>query len=160
MNDPEHTSGRGRAFAPTCLIITLTLFLVAVPVTAQDRALQAGRLKVIVTGLAIDEGQVRIGLYDSAQSYKSAKKPFKGAAVNIRNKRAEYVFDNLPYGTYAMRLYHDQNGNGKLDRAASGMPTEPYGFSGTVSGTFGAPEWEAARFTIESKPVTMEIRLE
>lgn len=59
-----------------------------------------------------------------------------------------------------MRLYHDENGNGKLDRAVSGMPTEPYGFSNNIQGIFGAPEWEVVKFTIESKPVTMEIRLE
>jgi uncharacterized protein (DUF2141 family) len=35
----------------------------------------------------------------------------------------------LPAGDYAFAVYHDANGNGKLDRNGVGMPTEDYAFS-------------------------------
>lgn len=46
----------------------------------------------------------------------------------------------------ALTVVQDANANGRLDRNAFGMPTEPYGFSNDATGSFGPPSFEAARF--------------
>jgi uncharacterized protein (DUF2141 family) len=57
----------------------------------------------------------------------------------------------LEAGAYAVILYHDENGNNKLDRGGMlGMPTEGYAFSNDAPVRFGPPSFEAMR--IEVKP--------
>ncbi|MEQ8661254.1 MAG: DUF2141 domain-containing protein [Gammaproteobacteria bacterium] len=64
----------------------------------------------------------------------------------------------LAVGEYAVRVFQDINGNGKLDTNLVGRPTEPWGFSNDASGTFGPPGWTAARFRLEADAVN-EINL-
>ena len=42
------------------------------------------------------------------------------------------MFDDLAPARYAVAVYHDVNGNGRLDTVPPGLPTEPYGFSNDV----------------------------
>jgi uncharacterized protein (DUF2141 family) len=142
------------------LVIFLLLFSSCAYGQPAQATQQSGRLHVVVTGLGSDAGQVRIALFDSEESYVNAKKPFKTAAVNIRNKRAECLLEGIPFNTYAIRVYHDENGNGKLDRADYGPPLEPYGFSNNARGFMGPAKWSAAKFQVKSRHTTMEINLE
>jgi uncharacterized protein (DUF2141 family) len=54
------------------------------------------------------------------------------------------VLTNLDPGQYAIILFHDENGNGKLDTNALGVPSEPYGFSNNVRGFLGPPTFQDA----------------
>ena len=47
-------------------------------------------------------------------------------------------------GRYAAIAFHDENGNGKLDKNFLGVPTEPYGFSNDAQGFLGPPTFDAA----------------
>ena len=91
-----------------------------------------GDLKMIVLGLKSDEGQIKFDLDNSADTFKPKKdgKPAfaKGRSV-IKDKRAEYVFKDIPCGEYAIKLYHDANMNEDLDKNFLGIPKEQYGFS-------------------------------
>ncbi len=56
-------------------------------------------------------------------------------------------FGNLPSGTYALALIHDENGNGKLD-TVFGIPKEGFGFSKNPAIRFGPPSFKSSGFTI------------
>ncbi len=56
-------------------------------------------------------------------------------------------FGNLPSGTYALALVHDENGNGKLD-TVMGIPKEGFGFSKNPAIRFGPPSFKSAGVTI------------
>ena len=56
--------------------------------------------------------------------------------------KSAVVLTNLDPGRYAIILFHDENGNGKLDKNALGVPTEPYGFSNNVPGFLGPPAYK------------------
>ena len=56
-------------------------------------------------------------------------------------------FDGLPSGGYAVSLFHDENGNGKLDTFV-GIPREGVGFSRNPALMFGPPKFNAARFAV------------
>ncbi len=118
---------------------------------------QTRQLQVTITGLENDKGKVMVGLFDSKEGYSSGKEPFRGSSVEIRGGKAECTFAGIPYGTYAIKAYHDKNGNGKLDMNFMGIPNEPYGFSNNARAEFGPAKWEDAKFTINSKNMTMEI---
>ena len=126
------------------------LLTAAAPALAQSADMAADISKVVLTfetGAAT--GSVMVALFGSEAAYNggapvaSAAIPASGAVVAR--------FENLPAGDYAMRAFHDANGNGQMDTNPFGMPTEPYAFSNNARGNMGPASWERARFTVSGE---------
>ena len=116
--------------------------------TAAAAGSQAATLEIEVHGLRSAEGMVMLAIYDSAEGWM--KKPLRGAMVQPgADGKAVIRVENLPDGDYAFSLLHDANGNRKMDSNLLGMPIEAYGFSNNATGSFGPPNFEAARFTLK-----------
>jgi uncharacterized protein (DUF2141 family) len=98
-------------------------------------------------------------LFNSEESYSGKHKALAQASVAVKNKTAEAVFRELPYGTYAVKVHHDENANGQLDKGRLGIPTERYGFSNNARGRFGPPSFSDARFTMDSPNHTIRIEV-
>ena len=60
-------------------------------------------------------------------------------------------------GTYAVAIYHDENGNKKFDKNFFGLPTEGFGFSNNPGILFGPPDHDEAAFEVGDTPVTVHI---
>src|SRR3954465_4244362 len=123
--------------------LAVLLILSVLPVKATE-------LRITVEGIRSPHGTILIGLYDSLETFARAielsdkdgflNDPNRFAAVALRANTAlksAVVLTNLDPGKYAIILFHDENGNGKLDKNALGVPTEPYGFSNNVQGFLG-----------------------
>jgi uncharacterized protein (DUF2141 family) len=63
------------------------------------------------------------------------------------NGKISVQLSGLPEGPLALSVFHDANGNGRLDANAMGMPIEPYGFSNDAAGVYGPPKFEQAVLT-------------
>jgi uncharacterized protein (DUF2141 family) len=131
-------------------VLTVLLILSILPVNASE-------LRITVEGIRSPHGTILIGLYDSLETFTRAielsdkdgflNDPSRFAAVALKANAAmksAVVLTNLDPGQYAIILFHDENGNGKLDKNALGVPTEPYGFSNNVRGFLGPPAFEEA----------------
>ena len=118
----------------------------------------AGDLTVKITQVRSDQGSVLAALYDSEASYMQL--PAARASFKVKATRGEltYVFHNLPAGRYALSAFHDENGNGQLDRNLLGMPKEGYGFSNARSA--GALPFSKAAFDFDGTAgsITIELR--
>ena len=68
-------------------------------------------------------------------------------------------FEGVRPGRYAIALLHDENGNGKADRALSLMPREGYGFSRDAPVRMGPPSFEQAAFEVGPARVSQTIRM-
>ena len=68
-------------------------------------------------------------------------------------------FDNVLPGTYAIALLHDENENGRSDRALSMIPREGYGFSRDAKVRFGPPDFEDAAFEVGASDIRHTIRM-
>ena len=64
----------------------------------------------------------------------------------IENGAATCRFDPIPAGTYAVACFHDENGNGTLDKNFLGIPKEGVCVSNNAKGSMGPPKYEAAKF--------------
>jgi uncharacterized protein (DUF2141 family) len=62
----------------------------------------------------------------------------------------EITFAPLKPGTYAIKAFHDLNGDGKMNTNPFGIPTEPYAFSNDASGVMGPPGWTDAAFEVKA----------
>ena len=131
---------------PRFSIATLTTLLVflSAPVYAQT-----GTLVVTVTQLdAKGGGIVKVGMYD-ADGFPDVGKEVHGIDLQVEGDSASYVFTNIPVGTYAIAVFQDKNGDGKLNKNLFGIPKEPYGFSANKYGKFGPPAFEDVAFDVE-----------
>ncbi len=81
------------------------------------------------------------------------------AATKVPSAQAHCDFEDLPPGTYALVVLHDENMNGKVDTNWLGVPKEGYGFSNNVGSAFGAPTFAAASFVYDGKTLDLTIAL-
>ncbi|OUL97954.1 DUF2141 domain-containing protein [Variovorax sp. JS1663] len=90
-----------------------------------------------------------VALFDSAESY-DANKMLAAQTVQMKAGTARLAFPGLAPGRYALRVFADENGNGKLDTNLMGLPTERYGFSNDAKGNRGAPGFDAAAIRVDA----------
>lgn len=84
------------------------------------------------------------------QLFDSTEKVLNQEIGIIKDSTCSFTFTELKTGKYAIRYYHDENLNGKMDKNMMGKPTEGYGFSNNVIGKFGPPPFEKWIFELSS----------
>jgi uncharacterized protein (DUF2141 family) len=106
-------------------------------------------------------GTVACALFESPVGFPTE---FLGSASNImiikiRDTRARCNFLDVPPGTYALAVIHDENMNGKLDANFLGVPTEGYGFSSGAEASMSAPSFEDASFSYDGGDLDLTLEL-
>jgi len=124
--------------------------------TGVTSAAAAPSIKVAVMGVASNEGDILVALYDQAG--------WRGAALDRARAAAKsgttIVSLAAPTpGIYGIKLFHDVNGNGKLDTNLVGIPTEPIGFSNDAPVHFGPPQFADAAFEVSADRAEQTITL-
>jgi uncharacterized protein (DUF2141 family) len=105
-------------------------------------------------------GVVRVALCQSPKAYDDKVVPARRAVVPLRKGRGTLAWKGLQPGRYAIKVFFDANGNGKLDKGFWGSPVEPYGFSNNARGKKEPPSWDEASFEAESgKSLSLTIDL-
>jgi uncharacterized protein (DUF2141 family) len=148
-----------KIFVISILVILMSVFTLTFSQDNAEESITRGTLKVIVEGLKSDSGSVQIGLFNTEDSWEDKEEKFKGAIIPIKDKKVEWVLENIPYGEYAVRFYHDENNNNELDGNFIGIPTESYGFSNNAKAIFSMPSYDKAKFVFDSDHTIEIIRI-
>lgn len=120
----------------------------------------AGILTVRVSELRSNDGQVGCALYRSAEGFPTD--PSKAAQMRwcpIKERTSTCSFDPIPAGTYAVACFHDENGNGKLDRNFLGIPKEGTVASNHAKGSMGPPSFDKAKFSFSGADGALDLRM-
>jgi uncharacterized protein (DUF2141 family) len=117
-----------------------------------------GTITVVATGAASERGTVLIQLANSAADYGSDTGGFRSAEIKPAGGGGGAPFENVPYGDYAVKVFHDENDNKKLDIGLRG-PKERYGFSNGARGLFGPPSFADAKVALTTPELQLEIAL-
>lgn len=144
---------------PASLILTLLSFLFALLLPAQSPNL--GILTVRIVNARNANGVIRIALFHSVEGFPGdASKALRTqqAKIDPQTLTAEAVFPGIPQGTYAVMVFHDENGNGKLDKNLVGIPKEGYGASNNPAKKMRPPAFDEAKFSLNSAE-TIEVKL-
>jgi uncharacterized protein (DUF2141 family) len=106
-------------------------------------------------------GSVACALFESAVGFpiEFLRYATQVMVIKVRASQARCDFEDVPAGTYAVAVIHDENMNGKLDTSWAGIPTEGYGFSNDAKAWFGAPTFLAAGFAYDGQHREMTITL-
>ena len=140
-------------------ISTISLFfflLMALSLTAQNST-----LNITIQNIQKAEGKIMIAVFKGEANFLEDDKDI-ASKIALVEKTGELtvVFPNLPFGNdYSVAVYHDVNGNEKLNTNLFGVPTEPYGFSNNARSKWGAPKYNVARFELNELTKNMVIQV-
>lgn len=120
----------------------------------------SSRVTIKITDVHNATGKVEIGLWASKEGFpKDGEKTFRKIRVAIVNGTASTTFDGVPFGTYAIAVYHDENNNGKMDSRWPGIPTEGTGVSNNVKSRFSAPSFNECKFSVNEPTRAIQIKM-
>jgi uncharacterized protein (DUF2141 family) len=116
---------------------------------------------VTVTQLRSAEGMVLGCMTGDPARFPQCRsgKPSYHTVVDAHAGQVTLTFADVAPGRYAIALLHDENGNGKADRALGMMPREGFGFSRDAKVVMGPPRFEEAVFEVAEAPRSMAIRM-
>lgn len=115
---------------------------------------------LVISNLDKVKGKLYIGWYNSAAAFPEPGKSVYRKIVEVENKESvEVPFENIPPGTYAVAIFLDKNGNGKVDKNMLGIPKEKYGFSNNKYPLTRAARFDEAAFVVGEKELSIPIRL-
>lgn len=117
----------------------------------------APSIAVTIKGVRETDGALIISLFTGPDGFPdNPSKAYRLAAVPPSAPR--FAFTDLPVGRYAVAVFQDRNGDGKLDKALIGFPTEPFGLSNQSSLSGGRPNFEKAALDVAG-PAAVEVVL-
>jgi uncharacterized protein (DUF2141 family) len=140
---------------PALIAATFATALAAEPVGAST-----AELVVKVTGVRSDRGTVEYGVYNDPAAFPTRAGRIRSGGVPAAEGTVRFTVTGLEPGTYAVAVFHDENGNGKFDRGLFGIPLEDYGFSNDAPVFFGPPSFEAAAVKVGPEGKTITIRVD
>jgi len=118
-----------------------------------------GKVIVKISNIHSDKGNISISIFKSADGYPDKTElAYKKMVVPISGGRATAVFDDLPYGEYAIAFIHDENNNHKMDSNFIGIPKEGVGASNDAKGSFGPPKYGDARFVLKQSVLELSLK--
>lgn len=121
---------------------------------------QAGDVVIAVTDLRNTKGVVRACMTTREDIFpKCIKDPDSHRIVVPASEQLEIRFTGVKPGNYAVALLHDENNNGKADRALGMMPKEGYGFSRDAPVKMAPPKFRDAVFEQGETTQRMTIKM-
>jgi len=131
----------------------------AVSLAAAAQAQQGNTITVAVSGLRNNTGDVRCGLFNSAATFPKGGQEFKGVQAPIANQQATCTFTDVPPGTYAVALFHAEQGQTKMPTSLFGMPEDGYGFSRNAKIGMGPPPFNDAAYSYAGGATTWPVAI-
>ena len=141
-------------------VLCASAFAAGAMLTGMAAAPSGASVDVTVTDLRNSKGTVRACMTSAEQAFPKCQ-GVKGAhrATLAARGTVTFSFEGVKPGTYAIALLHDENNNGKADRALSMIPTEGYGFSRDAKVVMGPPSFADAAFAVAGSDQRQTIRM-
>lgn len=108
----------------------------------------ADQLTIDVLGIERPGGTMMVAIFDSATSWENSNGAVSRVKSKVTGPSVTLLFSSLATGSYAVKLYHDENDDGVLGTNMLGVPTEGYGFSNNPQ-VLGEPDFEEAMFLVD-----------
>ena len=128
------------------------LFLLALcgPALAQSTP---GCAAVEVENVRPQQGQLMLAAYGSAEDF--GKKPLASLRLPAGEASMRFEFCGLSGDAVALTMFQDLDNDGKLAKNVLGVPTEPWGSSGSP-GPFG-PSWENGKVALDGRAIVVRL---
>ena len=120
-----------------CVAWLAVLVLANLPTLALAQSSSCPGIHVQILNIRNSTGTVDCALFDAPVGFpiEVLRSATNVMVIKVRHTQARCDFEDIPPGTYALAVIHDENMNGKLDTNWLGIPTEGYGFSNDAKGS-------------------------
>ena len=115
-----------------------------------------------VMGLNAKASSVYVAVFESEAGFPNSELSSNTRVISATEDQVRFSLALRQNQPFAIAVFQDIDGNGKLSKNGIGIPTEPYGFSNNARGLLGPPAFSQAVFTMSNHPdhaEPMEIRL-
>ncbi len=125
------------------------------PTTSFDQPLE-----VRIDGIAQATGDIYLVMYPDESSFdRQADWCYETKLTVSSSNSISWEIPSHPPGRYSIAIYHDVNGNGKMDKNMWGIPREPYAFSRPPQSKWRAPTFEETAIDVPSSTIiSMELK--
>ncbi|GHN03271.1 hypothetical protein WSM22_47600 [Cytophagales bacterium WSM2-2] len=138
-------------------LVTLVAGL-SLMISAGFSSVEKGALSVSLSNVK-KAGKINVAIYRDGEKFPDEKNMVFKQSLDNATDKCEFVFEAVPYGTYAVAIYQDVNGNGKLDTGMFGIPKEPFAFSNNFRPKFGGPSFEKCKFDFSKSNAAIKIEM-
>jgi uncharacterized protein (DUF2141 family) len=137
------------------------LMFASLPALASAQSSSCPGIHINILNIKNSTGTIACALFESPVGFpiEYLRHATNIMAIKIRDEQARCHFLDIPPGTYALAVIHDENMNGKLDTNWLGIPKEGYGFSNDAKALLSAPSFSAASFSYEGGDLALTITL-
>lgn len=116
------------------------------------------KLTVNIEHVRNSDGHILVAIFGTQNGFPDkTTEAFRRFKVKAEAGTTQLTIGDLPFGTYALSLLHDENSNQKMDYSILQIPKEGYGFSRDAMGTFGPPSFDKAKFEVNQKEMTVTL---
>ncbi|MBL8306076.1 MAG: DUF2141 domain-containing protein [Rubrivivax sp.] len=129
----------------------VTLFVAAASAAFVARAQTC--IEVVVENVRPQQGYLMLAAFARPEDF--GKKPVASLRVPAGEARMSVQMCGLSGSEVALTLFQDVDGDGKMSRNLLGVPSEPWGASGSP-GSFG-PQWDTTRVALDGKAVLVRM---
>jgi len=113
-----------------------------------------------VEGVKNDKGSVTIALYgDNPKRFLKKGKKLGHLRVLATRGTTSACIAAPHVGEYAIAVYHDEDGNGKVTKSWVGLPTEGFGFSNNPNVFLVPPKHSEAAVFVEAGTTVLNITM-
>jgi uncharacterized protein (DUF2141 family) len=106
-------------------------------------------LTINFSGIEDKQGALMGAIYNSEAAYDGKGAPVRQIMAAADKAELSALIEGLSPGTYAIKLFHDVDGDMKMSTNPYGMPIEPFAFSNNAVGNMGPAKWADAKFEIK-----------
>lgn len=131
----------------------ISKFIAAIAITSMSTSALSIEIEFNISGIDSENSassKIYVQLFKGEENYTQGKVE-TALITKSKNGSATISFKDISQGEYALRYFHDQNGNGELETNLFGMPVEGYGFSNNAKPNFGPVSYEEIRFNVDQE---------
>jgi uncharacterized protein (DUF2141 family) len=124
----------------------------------QNAQAQNQKLEIQITNIKNIEGmKLWVAIFQQNGNFPDSGM-HKIILIEAKNISCKTEFE-IPFGIYAVSVYHDLKNNKKLDKNILGKPKEPFGFSKNFHPVLSAPDFQDCCFTFNqaNRSITIEL---
>jgi uncharacterized protein (DUF2141 family) len=144
-----------------CALLFGVLVFANLPAAVFAQSSSCPGIHIKILNIRNSTGTIACALFESAVGFpiEYLRYATNINVIKIRDTQASCDFEDIPPGTYALAVVHDENMDGKLETNWLGVPKEGYGFSNDAKTILGPPSFSAASFPYNGQDMRLTIGL-
>ncbi len=118
-----------------------------------------GDLQIQFTGMRTLNGQILLNIFNEKKDFPdSNKKAYRYAILVLATNKTQITIKDLPYGTYAIAVLHDENSSLNVEKNGLGIPREGVAFSQNAFHAMRAPSFDECAFSLDQPVLKMKLK--